>query len=1397
MKKGPTRTILPGLKLGHVVEEQQVEVRVGGQDAAFALLERIGDLNRSRFLPVIERVFDEFDRPGQIVRIDRLDLDLGMMKESELGGAGERLTAVLRDALRKAMPPPGAELMEAPSPFASRAATRAVGDALADAFLHYLLRGVWPYGSALDTSTAPAELLERLIETEPAALAAMLRRHGRSEALLQRLVHQMRPELLEQLLAVLEPADSAWILVYMGETRASHLEEPLVDESPDEFERLLWTIVLRDALHRAGLRANRRAFVRSMIERIAESGSASFGELIALLGRGLVAVPGTGLGTDSLLSIIRELDSEERSAAPPGPMSFAELAGWLEGRLAPRSRVGRAGAGPAEPEKAGPRRSATKASGPERAALAEALRSRPTEASWLLRRLIREDGAKLLSRLEGLLSAEQLAHLLLPAAEARAVEARLKRARGAGTQARLLLAVLRDGGPGPEADSVAGSGSSKAGREARTEPSRGRDEAGTQADDRFLSPLERVERALSPGSERDPVEWQDALSRAVAAAAAADPVGLRRLMRRFALADPIAFVERAAGTLGTEAAFVQLLPASTGAVLASLVEAASCTPAETARLVHLAATMPVSSSPAGLIRSALALLAGNRGINAETIFGSLLERARESGGAAGRDLVRSLEQSAEPPIRPDDPEARRAATLDALRYMLIAPGTWLDDGAPGAAQLSGLSGLSAAALRDALGAQSLDLKAAAAALALLDETALTRLVLLLAPGRGAPRADLRHRLHRSRSGVALAAIAAELLVAGAIKPEKKSAVLSIRPRRPRGAAELRLVERALRAGGDALEAPDVRAALSRLLAERPFELIRLLASPGVASDATGTIVGSGAAVTGRGFGAASPLLRDPLALALAFGGLPASERGLATALAMLLAGPGGRSAIAPERAASALARAAASMLGRPSGQGLAARWLGEMLRAASLSEQASLRRLIAARWPGKAQNNDMLVALGLRPAGADVSPPAPTPKRELKGRADRAGANNFMLDAPGLRPAGADASPRAPTPKRELKGRAGQAEAGGEGERATDKGSIAWLHRMLRDRPPGYVRLLRRLLSNARAREMLCRVLPETLLVRLVAAIASEEARSLVSAAELIAKALAATGGGTATRAACWSAVLAVAARNGGIEDLLRHLFDGGARPGLRAPTQPDSLAFWSRLGALAEARGHPQLRTALDELAYDRRKAAARRPAAPAPEQDRLRDVEAKVERKLWEGADEEAGLRIAIANAGLVLAAPFLPQFFERLDLLDPASSEKKGWRSRQARDRGIHLLQYLVEGRCDRPEPVLALNKLLCGQTLGYPVSASIEPTQAERDICRSLLDAIVAAWPMLKGSSVEALQETFLQREGRIVRIEAGWRVDVERKVLDVMVDSVPWGFSMILHPWMEEPVSVEW
>jgi hypothetical protein len=250
------------------------------------------------------------------------------------------------------------------------------------------------------------------------------------------------------------------------------------------------------------------------------------------------------------------------------------------------------------------------------------------------------------------------------------------------------------------------------------------------------------------------------------------------------------------------------------------------------------------------------------------------------------------------------------------------------------------------------------------------------------------------------------------------------------------------------------------------------------------------------------------------------------------------------------------------------------------------------------------------------------------------------------------------------------------------------------------------------------------------------------------------------------------------------VEALLQRLLD--ARAGiLSARPNPhiEIEAVEARLAALARMRGHAGLKTALEERGYDRRAMNAK-PRASKP---------VATPEKLWDSPRPKEGRRMLVTNAGLVLAAAFLPPLFARLDLLGPDGRFLSG----EAAGRGAHFLQYLVDERLDAPEPLLVLNKMLCGLAPEEPVPASVEVEESERATCDSLLASMIQNWPMMRGSSVAALRETFFVREGALTRIDGGWRLDVERRVLDVLLDELPWSFSMVLHPWMAEPLNVSW
>ncbi len=197
-----------------------------------------------------------------------------------------------------------------------------------------------------------------------------------------------------------------------------------------------------------------------------------------------------------------------------------------------------------------------------------------------------------------------------------------------------------------------------------------------------------------------------------------------------------------------------------------------------------------------------------------------------------------------------------------------------------------------------------------------------------------------------------------------------------------------------------------------------------------------------------------------------------------------------------------------------------------------------------------------------------------------------------------------------------------------------------------------------------------------------------------------------------------------------------------------------------------------------------------------PPPVEHPARPARRRMAFRMNEDDPQTGGEPIHIANAGLVIAGGFLPQLFERLEVLEETKDGKRRVR-RDAVSRTVHLLQYLVDGRTNTPEPLLCVNKVLCGVPLATPIEREIEMTPREQELCDTLLAAIIETWTIIKHTSVAGLRETFLQREGRLDRPSMGWRLRVQRKTVDVLLDQIPWTISTIAHSWMPEPLFVTW
>ena len=73
---------------------------------------------------------------------------------------------------------------------------------------------------------------------------------------------------------------------------------------------------------------------------------------------------------------------------------------------------------------------------------------------------------------------------------------------------------------------------------------------------------------------------------------------------------------------------------------------------------------------------------------------------------------------------------------------------------------------------------------------------------------------------------------------------------------------------------------------------------------------------------------------------------------------------------------------------------------------------------------------------------------------------------------------------------------------------------------------------------------------------------------------------------------------------------------------------------------------------------------------------------------------------------------------------------------------------------------------------------------------------LLLSIIEHWSILKNTSVEGLRQSFLQRDGKLTFFNNEWRLQVEQKSYDMLLQHLPWNRGLIRLPWMKHLLRTE-
>ncbi|MDP9075939.1 MAG: contractile injection system tape measure protein [Bacteroidota bacterium] len=163
-----------------------------------------------------------------------------------------------------------------------------------------------------------------------------------------------------------------------------------------------------------------------------------------------------------------------------------------------------------------------------------------------------------------------------------------------------------------------------------------------------------------------------------------------------------------------------------------------------------------------------------------------------------------------------------------------------------------------------------------------------------------------------------------------------------------------------------------------------------------------------------------------------------------------------------------------------------------------------------------------------------------------------------------------------------------------------------------------------------------------------------------------------------------------------------------------------------------------------------------------------------------------------IYVNCSGVVMLHPFLKPYFESLEL-----AVNGRFLTEDARSRAVLLLHYIATGETEAAEFDLTLQKILCGQSMEDTLPSSIELTDKEVTETDNLLRSVLSHWEPLKNTSIDGFRGTFLQRNGNLELKDSGWLLTVEQKTIDILLGKLPWGFSTIRLPWMQEMLSVDW
>ncbi len=189
----------------HLIQTNTIELTIGEESAGRTIRDEVHRVYTERVVPVMDSVLTDIDRPHSVLRIEKLELNLGAVSLSNLD---EDLVAAVGQQLRRSLEEAIARTHETNRDVLG--VSRTPLESNLDALEVFLSEGRLPWWFASPASFDPDTFLGDILEREPAKVVSLIRRIMRRR-IASRLARQFSPATQNRLIGAASGGEASSI----------------------------------------------------------------------------------------------------------------------------------------------------------------------------------------------------------------------------------------------------------------------------------------------------------------------------------------------------------------------------------------------------------------------------------------------------------------------------------------------------------------------------------------------------------------------------------------------------------------------------------------------------------------------------------------------------------------------------------------------------------------------------------------------------------------------------------------------------------------------------------------------------------------------------------------------------------------------------------------------------------------------------------------------------------------------------------------------------------------------------------------------------------------------------------------------------------------------------------